>query len=80
MSCKKHFSSSSSLNKEKFDLDGHIFRNSKINRMYFNIVNHREENLVNDVCDDDQEGVAKVEQKPFLNRLDGVSAAKTGRT
>ena len=39
----------------------------------------REENLVNDVCDDHQEGVAKVEQKPFLNRLDGVSAAKTGR-
>ena len=40
----------------------------------------REENLVNDVCDDDQEGVAKVEQKPFLNRLDSVSAAKTGKT
>ena len=33
-------------------------------------------NLVNDVCYDDQERVAKVEQQPFLDRLYGVGATK----
>ena len=37
MSCKKNFSSSSPSKREKFDLDGNIFHNSKINRMDLNV-------------------------------------------
>ena len=61
---------------EKSVFDGYTSQNSKINQMHvdLNFRTRDKVNLVNDVWDDDQEGVSKVEKQPFLHWLDSVSA------
>ena len=61
---------------EKSVFDAYTSQNSKINQMQidFNSRTRDKVNLVNDVWDDDQKWVSKVEKQPFLHWLDSVSA------